>query len=128
VVKYVQQHQQPGDVSYVYSYGKPAYLYYAQVYGLGSSNLVLGGRFRGRQPGVKNWDVYEQDFSKLQGPRVWAIFTHAWAGDGVDERVYALHVLDSMGKRIDFCEKYGASAYLYDLRPVAAVPVAAVPK
>ena len=36
-------------------------------------------------------------------------------GDGVDEEVYAVHVLDSMGTRLDMHLEPGAVAYLYDL-------------
>jgi len=69
-----------------------------------------------------NWDFFQQDFAKLRGKRVWVIVTHPYSGDGVDEEVLALHVLDNMGKRVDAHAEYGAVAYLYQLRadPIAA--------
>jgi hypothetical protein len=62
-----------------------------------------------------NWDFFQQDFSRLAGKRVWVIVSHHWMGDGVDEEVYAVHVLDSMGTRLDMHLEPGAVAYLYDL-------------
>ena len=125
VLQYVQQHQRPGDTWYIYDYARTMYQYYAEAYGLKGDRVVLGSSFRVAPPKRKNWDVYEQDFSKLRGDRVWVIFTHNWTGDGVDEMAYALHTLDSMGVRMGVHLEYGASAYLYELRP--APPDAKLP-
>ncbi|MGE5207483.1 MAG: hypothetical protein ACM3PW_17865, partial [Chlamydiota bacterium] len=101
VLQYVQQHQQPGDTWYIYYYARAAYTYYAEVYGLQGSDVVMGSAFHVPPPVNRNWEVFQQDFSKLRGQRVWVIFAHNWTGDGVDEPVYALHVLDTMGVRKD---------------------------
>lgn len=126
VLQYVQRHQQPGDTWYIYNYGKTMYQYYAEVYGLKGERVVLGSSFRVPPPKRLNWDFFEQDFSKLRGQRVWVIFTHNWAGDGVNEMQYGLHILDSMGTLKEVHVEYGAAAYLYQLRP--APPSAAVPE
>ncbi len=120
VLQYVQRHQRPDDTWYIYYYARYAYQYYAETYGLKGSNVVLGSGFRVPPPRAKNWDVYQEDFSKLRGRRVWVIFSHNWTLDGVDEPVYALHVLDSMGVRKDVYLDYGAAAYLYQLSPAPA--------
>jgi hypothetical protein len=122
VLQYVQSHQRPGDTWYIYYYSRYAYEYYAEAYGLKGSNVVLGSGFRVPPPRNKNWDVYQEDFSKLGGRRVWVIFSHNWTLDGVDEPAYALHVLDSMGERKDAHLEYGAAAYLYELPLAAAAP------
>jgi hypothetical protein len=119
VLQYVASHQQPGDTWYVYCFARYAFTYYQQAYGLTSPNLVLGSCMRANRPVTRrlyyNWDFFQQDFSRLRGKRVWVIVTHSWMGDGVDEGAYAVHVLDSMGTRLDTHLEAGAVAYLYDL-------------
>jgi hypothetical protein len=127
VLQYVQRHQQPGDTWYIYDYARTIYQYYAEAYGLKGDNVVLGSSFRVPTPTHKNWDVYQQDFSRLRGRRVWVIFTHNWAGDGVNEMIYALHTLDGMGVVKDVHLEYGAAAYLYQLSPAPTPPPAALP-
>lgn len=119
VLQYVQSHQQPGDTWYIYSYATTMYEYNAEAYGLKGANVVLGGSFRHPAHERKDWDVFQEDFSKLRGRRVWVIFSHNWSSNGVDEPAYALHVLDGIGTRKDAHLEYGAAAYLYELRPVA---------
>jgi len=128
VLQYVQRHQQPGDTWYIYDYAKTMYQYYAEAYGLKGETVVLGSSFRVPPPARKNWNVYQQDFSKLRGRRVWVIFTHNWGGDGVDEMAYALHTLDSMGKVKQVHLEYGAAAYLYELRPAPDLSAASAPR
>lgn len=115
VLQYVQGHQQPGDTWYVYYYARTMYQYYAEAYGFKGDNVVLGRAFR-RPARGKNWDVFQEDFSRLPRQRVWIIFSHNWTSNGVDEPAYALHILDSLGIRKDAHLEYGAAAYLYDLR------------
>ncbi|HLK34916.1 MAG TPA: hypothetical protein VKT29_17595, partial [Terriglobales bacterium] len=123
----VQRHQQPGDTWYIYYYAQPAYQYYAEAYGLKGEKVVLGTGFRASRPVHKDWEVYQRDSSALQGRRVWAVFTHNWSGDGVDETAYALHTLDTMGTLKDTHLEYGAGAYLYQLRPASVLPPATPP-
>lgn len=125
VLQYVQRHQQPGDTWYIYDYARTMYQYYAEAYTLKGDQVVLGSSFRVPPPARKNWDVYQQDFSKLRGRRVWVIFTHNWTGDGVDEMAYALHTLNTMGVVKEVHLEYGAAAYLYQLRPAPASQPAA---
>ena len=120
VLQYVQAHQQTGDTWYIYYYATTMYQYYAEAYGLKGDKVVLGGSFRHPAHERKDWDVFQDDFSRLRGRRVWVIFSHNWAGNGLDEPAYALHLLDSMGVRKDEHLEYGAAAYLYDLRPTSA--------
>ena len=127
VLQYVQRHQRPDDTWYIYYYARYAYQYYAEAYGLRGGKVVLGSGFRVPPPRGKDWDVYQEDFSKLRGRRVWVIFSHNWTLDGVDEPAYALHVLDSMGVRKDVYLDYGAAAYLYELPPSPAPAVAGSP-
>ena len=126
VLQYVQQHQQPGDTWYIYYYARTMYRYYAEAYGLKGEKVILGRAFR-RPARGKNWDVFQEDFSDLRGRRVWAIFSHNWSSNGVDEPAYALHVLDGMGVRKDAHLEYGAGAYLYELRTAPAAGKAPAP-
>jgi 4-amino-4-deoxy-L-arabinose transferase-like glycosyltransferase len=119
VLQYVQHHQLRGDTWYIYYYATPPYEYYAEAYGLTGNNVVLGGSFRHPAHERKDWDVFQEDFSKLHGRRVWVIFSHNWTSNGVDEPAYALHILDRMGTRKDAHLEYGAAVYLYELRPPA---------
>jgi 4-amino-4-deoxy-L-arabinose transferase-like glycosyltransferase len=119
VLQYVAGHQQPGDTWYVYCYARWPFTYYQQAYALTSPNVVFGSCMRANRASTRrlyyNWDFFQQDFSRLAGKRVWVIVSHHWMGDGVDEEVYAVHVLDSMGTRLDMHLEPGAVAYLYDL-------------
>lgn len=89
----------------------------AEVYGLKGGNVVKGSAIKVPPPVNRNWEVFQEDFSRLRGKSVWVIFAHNWIGDGVDEPAYALHMPAGMGVRIDAHLEYGAAAYLYELRP-----------
>jgi hypothetical protein len=121
VIQYVLKHEKPGDVWYVYCYGQHAFDYYAGLYGLnnGTRKIVLGSCFRQGwlKPGVVryDWDMFNEDFSKLKPQHVWAIFTHTWTGDGVNELTLGLRSLNQMGTQRDQHIAPGASAYLFDL-------------
>jgi hypothetical protein len=117
VLKYVQQHAKPGDVWYIYTYAQPAYRYYSEAYGLKGDYVVFGSSFRNgivNRIFQHNWEFFQNDFTKLRGKRVWLIFSHNWAGDGINEQVYGLQVADRNGRREDTYQQTDAAAFLYE--------------
>lgn len=117
VLEYVQIHQQPGDVLYVYQRGIRQFEFYAKRYGYGSGDYVAGvddlDAIDG--PGVSATERirYQEDLDQLQGnARVWILFSHAWVMEEVD--LVTTH-LDCLGNRIDQFNAVGAFVYLYDL-------------
>jgi hypothetical protein len=45
VLQYVRQHQHPGDIWYVYCYGRFTFEYYAEAYEMDNTNVVIGSCF-----------------------------------------------------------------------------------
>jgi hypothetical protein len=54
--------------------------------------------------------------------RVWVVFAHVQGAGGANEALF-LYWLDRLGERLDSFEGRGASAYLYDTGPPAALTV-----
>jgi hypothetical protein len=119
VLAYVQAHEQPGDVIYVYYGAKPAFDYYSETHKFRASGPVIYGL-----EGRNDWRIYENDVGRLRGDRrVWMIFSHTWTGgervyyennDGVDEQKLFSYDIDAIGHRLDTARAPGAAAYLYD--------------
>jgi hypothetical protein len=112
VLGYIQAHQQPGDIIYVYYGAQPAFQYYLDT-----------SRFRPAGPVVRGveardyWPGYERDLSALRGRgRVWVVLSHDWTGNGTDEKVLISYYLGEFGKRIDTFAAPGAVTYLYDFQ------------
>jgi len=113
VLSYIQAHQQPGDIVYVYYGAEPAFEYYVET-----------GRFRPAGPLVtgvesrENWQGYERDLNVLRGKeRAWIVLSHDWTGNGADEKLLISHYLEEFGTRIDSFAAPGALTYLYYFPP-----------
>ena len=106
VLVYVQNHQQRGDVWYIYSYAQIAYRYYAEVDGLSGNDVVLGNRFY-----LSRREVFAQDAARLRGRRVWVVI----ANPVRDEFTLLVQAFDNAGKRVDAYWKKGAVAFLYQM-------------
>jgi len=110
VISYIREHQQDGDIWYLYYASQPAVEYYSKVYGYDKSDYVIGVSSR------YNWNKYIVDLDKIRGnKRVWIFFSHVCTWNGVDEEKLFLYHLDNIGTRLDFFKSSGASVYLYDL-------------
>lgn len=123
VLDYVQRHQQPGDIIYVFQKGKFQFQYYASRYDLESHEYTIGvdldddiGRIiptRDEQRG------YRRDISRLRGnPRVWFLVSDSRTRD---ETEFILEQFERMGEKIDgFVADVPTSfVYLYDLTDAA---------
>jgi hypothetical protein len=110
VLAYVQAHQQPGDVWYIYWHTQIAYRYYAEAYGLRGSNVVIGS-CRDCAPRA---GVFEQDAARLRGRRVWVLIANPSTATG-DEFTMLVRGFDAAGVRRDVFWQPGAVAFLYQL-------------
>jgi hypothetical protein len=110
VISYIREHQQDGDLWYLYYASWPAVEYYSKIYGYNKSDYIIGVSSR------DNWNKYIEDLDKLRGnKRVWILFSHVCTWKGVNEEKLFLHHLDNIGTRLDSFKSSGAAVYLYDL-------------
>jgi hypothetical protein len=110
VMSYVSERKVNGDLIYIYYAAKPAFAYYASLYGFGENDYFIG--IRGREDPGK----YIQDIDKVRGyNRVWFLFSHNCTWCLVNEELFYLNHLDKTGKRLDEFKSTGASVYLYKL-------------
>lgn len=110
VLTYVQNHQQPGDVWYIYWHTQIAYQYYAQVYGLRGNHAVLSSSFDG-----VHRDLFDQDAARLRGRRVWVIISNPGSMGGADEFMLVYQAFQRAGKLLDTHWETGAVAFLYQM-------------
>ena len=113
VLTYVQLHERPEDLLFLYSRSRPAFEYYVSRYGLSSMN-----RIDGEASFVKlNQKVLLRDMLKLKNAkRVWIIFSHGMGVNGQSDEKLILHYLHNSGARmIQQSVSKGASVYLFDL-------------
>ena len=112
VLQYVQNHQQPGDVLYLYYAAQHVFTYYAPRFGLDSTPLTTPPTIQGVASRT-DWRGYMKDLDQLRGKkRVWLIFLHVYG----DEELFFLEYLASIGgKRLDALQGIKASVHLYDL-------------
>jgi Dolichyl-phosphate-mannose-protein mannosyltransferase len=109
-IRYIQVHQQPGDVWFIYHLARYQYWYYDELYQLSPATVRIG-----KDCGTDT-ACYAADLDQLRGDRrVWILFSHIWIGDGIEEEDMSIQHLDSVGKRLDRFSAHGARAYLYDL-------------
>jgi len=98
------------DLIYVYYGAVPAFTFYASQYGIDERNYSVGVASR------DNPDRYLEDLEKLRGkPRVWFVFSHNCPPCEVDERLFMLEHLDTLGRRMGEYASGGSAVYLYDL-------------
>ena len=118
VISYMKNHEQPGDVIYVYQRAEYQFKYYANKFGYQEADYILGiddlDKKDGQGISEEEWQRYRNDLDQLRGnKRVWIIFSHVrtWARES--ERITTY--LDGFGKQIDFYARKGSFVYLYDL-------------
>jgi len=110
VISYLREHEQSGDLLYVYYSAVPAYKFYSNIFGLNDNIYIEGVSSR------DNWGNYIDDIDKLRGNnRVWLLFSHVYTHQGVNEEKFFLNYLDRTGTKLDASKSVGASVYLYDL-------------
>ncbi|MGA7877160.1 MAG: glycosyltransferase family 39 protein [Desulfoferrobacter sp.] len=110
VLRHVRENWSKGDELYLFWSAEPAFLYYADKFGLENAKMTKGVGFK--SSGLK----YFKDFEKLIGKkRIWFIFSRTWMGENDNDKDPLLHYLDARGTRKDSFEAFNASAYLYDL-------------
>ena len=117
VFTYVHQHEQSGDVIYLFTDSQPAYEYYEEVDRVHDANVVMGTA-SGSHP-----EAYMADLDRLRGRRVWVVFSH-FNGMDADEAKYVRFYLESLGKQLSEFSSPGAAVYLYDLSGAPASPAA----
>ncbi|NEP84957.1 MAG: hypothetical protein F6K39_46760, partial [Okeania sp. SIO3B3] len=117
VLNYIQKHQQPGDVLYVYQRGIYQFQYYAEKYGYQEGDYIIGvddlDKYDGQELSIAEMTRYEKDLDKLRGnKRVWLLFSHTHIPA---ERRFLNYYLNEIGLRMDTFEKPGSYVYLYDM-------------
>lgn len=146
VLERVSAQRRPGDAVFLYYGSQYAARYYLETRRLSLDDLPLsellapttaevtrdwfGPALHSRPPGFfvgsisrKDPSQYARELDALAGQaRAWVVFSHVHTGSGVDEKQFFLTQLDGMGRRLDAFEEPGASALLYDLRPIKTAP------
>jgi hypothetical protein len=98
------------DVIYVYYGARPAFEFYAPLYGFESADYIIGSSSR------KDPSKYIADIEQLEGKRrVWFIFTHNCSFCTVNEQNFILKHLNKIGSKKDEYISDGTAVYLYDL-------------
>lgn len=124
VLSYIKKNWQNGDVLYVHYGAHPALTYYSKKYGFKESDYIVGVYAGDRN---NQWEfsvdylrAYTKDLDKLRGKkRIWILFTHTpMLNKGIDEEVFFIYYLNTIGKQIDSFRDIEASVYLYDLSSV----------
>jgi hypothetical protein len=111
-IAYAGSHSQPGDIDYVYPYCQYGFDYYKSRFGLRSAVPIVGTQ------DVPSWDAYTAELSKLSNHRVWVFFEDTTDHGGINDQQMALHILDTLGKRVDAptTQPFGEYVACYDLR------------
>jgi hypothetical protein len=110
VMGHMRGYRLNGDLIYVYYGARPAFEFYAHLYGFDRKDYVVG--LSARNDPAK----YLQDIDKLKGnQRIWFVFSHNCSWCGVDEQGFILAHLNKIGLKRSEYMSYGAAVYLYDL-------------
>ena len=117
---YLRAHEQPGDLIYVFSESEPAWEYYT----LRDTSFPRGNVVIGTAAG-DNLHDYESDLNRLRGRRTWVVFSHTHGTGANEAREIELYLEVLGGKPIASFTSAGAATYLYDLRRIAGLSVAA---
>lgn len=131
IMGYVSEHRSEGDVVYVYNGARKAFWYYADRYGFGPEEYILG--VSGGSAGLRYRDLnnFTADLDQLRGnERVWLLFTNVQqthseidTTNGINEEQFMVYYLDNIGARKDQFRIRGSSVYLYDLSSESATAV-----
>jgi hypothetical protein len=118
VISYIKQHQQPGDLIYVFQRGIYQFSYYASRYGYQPQDYINGvedlDQYDGKKVSDQEKQRYMADLNQLKGnQRVWILFAHAVIPDEI--KFYNAY-LNQLGLRIDEFQADGAFVYLYNFR------------
>jgi hypothetical protein len=92
---FVQKHKEPGDVYYVYPFCEYGFDYYKGRFDLGDVTPIVGSQ------NISGWDAYAAELRPLAGKRVWVLFEDTTDHGGINEQQMVLHILDSMGTRLN---------------------------
>lgn len=113
VLEHVAEQLRPGDVVYLHSGARHAFLFYERTCGrcvLAGATIIQGGFLSGREEAI------EEELASLPGTgRIWMLFAHEWWGYGELERIRLTESLAARAGRAEPFEAPGASAYLFDL-------------
>jgi hypothetical protein len=108
-IHYIESRQRPGDRWYVYYGAKYQLAYYAEVYALPLTNVLVGSDCGTDRA------CYRTDLNPLRGsPRVWVLLSHVLPYDGQDEGILLREQLDMIGTRVDGFDSTGVTVYLYN--------------
>jgi hypothetical protein len=110
VIRYIETHQEPGDVYYVYYGARYQFAYYSERYPLPAGHMQMGADC-GSDP-----TCYAANIEPLRGnPRTWIVLSHILIDNGIDEGRVLTDQLDSVGTRLQGFQASGARAFLYAL-------------
>jgi hypothetical protein len=117
-VRYIESRQWPGDRWYAYYGAKYQLAYYAEVYALPLTNVLIGSDCGTDKA------CYGSDVNPLRGSsRVWVLLSHVLPHDGGNEGSLLREQLDMIGTRVDGFDDTGVTVYLYNLdHPATIVP------
>jgi hypothetical protein len=102
IMAYVRDHQQPGDVIYVYHHQRESFQYYARKYGFDASQYVLGIDARDKTKSRNDWQAYERDLDQFRGRgRVWLMFTHVRRIQDKREDEFMVQYMGKLGVKLD---------------------------
>jgi len=121
VLNYIKKQWQDGDVLYVHYHAHPAFEYYKKKYGFADKDYIVGVYAGDKNDiwafSVDYLKVYTDDLDKLRGKRrVWILFTATpMLHKGINEEVFFIYYLNTIGKQLDSFKSVEAGAYLYNL-------------
>ncbi len=110
-ISYLSQNYRSDDLIYVYYGAQPAFEYYSPFYGLNSKYIIFGKNER-IEPAN-----YLSPIDGLRGKqRVWFLFSHIYSSSTVNEEMFILEHLNTIGQKEKEYLSSGASIYLYNLK------------
>ena len=113
VLEHVAERARPGDVIYLHSGARHAFLFYERTCPrcVPDRATVIPGRFLADRE-----DEIQKDLASLpRTGRIWMLFAHAWWGYSDLERVRLTESLRARANSTETFEAPGARAYLFDL-------------
>jgi len=117
VLRYIETHENPGDVLYVYYGGEYQLAYYSNRYSLPAQSLRKGADCGADAA------CYAADIEALRGsPRTWIVLSHILIDNNVDEGEILTDQLDRIGTQLHSFQASGSRAFLYDLSNRQRVP------
>jgi hypothetical protein len=123
VLSYLTAQRSDEDETYVYHRARKAFMYYADRFQLDEDDYVIGVSGISQETQRKDLDIFTADLDKMRGnSRVWFLFSNVAVtglgvkqASGVDEELFLVYYLDTIGTRLDYFREKNAAVYLYDL-------------